>query len=191
MRCFIAIDIDESIKAALADLQDEIIAASGVRRGDVKRVRPEAMHLTLKFLGEIRDQQLVEVCNAVSEVAARHATFDLGVETVGCFGGRSARVVWVGAGLECEELSNLQSDLEQVSASIGFAPEARKFSGHLTLFRIRNARAGLKLAGLVERYRDFGLGSVRADSVSVYQSELRPQGPLYTRLGNFELSLKS
>ena len=69
----------------------------------------------------------------------------------------------------------------------GWPREARKFSGHLTLCRIRNARAGIKLAQLAKAYEDFKLGTMPADSVSVYQSELTPQGPIYTVLGKYEL----
>jgi 2'-5' RNA ligase len=65
--------------------------------------------------------------------------------------------------------------------------ENRKFSGHLTLCRIRNSKAGVKLAQLAQQYRNFKLGTVPADSLSVYQSELKPQGPIYTVLGRYEL----
>jgi 2'-5' RNA ligase len=62
MRCFIAIDIAEKIRAELADLQQDIADNAGVRKSDVKWVRPESMHLTLKFLGEIRDREVMDVC---------------------------------------------------------------------------------------------------------------------------------
>ncbi|MEJ2705762.1 MAG: RNA 2',3'-cyclic phosphodiesterase [Sedimentisphaerales bacterium] len=112
MRVFIAIDIDEQIRKGLSDLQDDLRGKADVRKGDVKWVRPEAMHLTLKFLGEIPDEQAVEVCNITKDVASGHRRFDVEVATVGCFGGRSARVLWVGAGLNCDELLRLQADLE-------------------------------------------------------------------------------
>ena len=188
MRCFIAINIDEQIKKSLDTLQNELRDKADVRKGDVKWVNPEAMHLTLKFLGEIRDEQAVEVCNITRDVASRHRSFDVDVETVGCFGGRSARVLWIGAGLNCDELLQLQEDLERQLESAGWPREARKFSAHLTLCRIRNTKAGFKLAQMVREYENLQLGSMPADSVTVYQSELTPQGPIYTPLGNYELS---
>lgn len=187
MRCFIAINIDEQIRKSLDTLQSELRGKAEVRKGDVKWVRPEAMHLTLKFLGEIRDEQAVEVCNITKEVANRHKSFDVDVETVGCFGGRSARVLWIGAGQNCDELLQLQEDLERQLESAGWPREARKFSAHLTLCRIRNAKAGFKLAQMVKEYENLHLGSMPADSVTVYQSELTPQGPIYTSLGNYAL----
>jgi 2'-5' RNA ligase len=109
------------------------------------------------------------------------------VETVGYFGDRSARVLWVGTGQNRENLLQLQSDLEQELALAGWPVETRKFSGHLTLCRVRNSKAGLKLAQMTEGYKDFKLGTVSAESVSVYQSELTPKGPVYTVLGNYKL----
>ena len=187
MRCFIAIDIDEQIRKDLGDIQDELRSKADVRKGDVKWVNPDLMHLTLKFLGEIRDEQSVEVCNITRDVASRHRRFDVDVETVGSFGGRSARVLWVGAGQNCSELMQLQEDLERQLESAGWPREVRKFSAHLTLCRIRNTKAGIKLAQLVRQYENVDLGTMPADSVSVYQSELTPNGPIYTALGNYAL----
>ncbi|MHC4326212.1 MAG: RNA 2',3'-cyclic phosphodiesterase [Planctomycetota bacterium] len=187
MRCFIAINIDEQIRKALARLQDELQGKADIKRSDAKWVNPETIHLTLKFLGEIKDEQVVDVCNITGDVAGRHESFELDVESVGHFGGRSARVLWVGMGQNSDKLLQLQQDLEQQLDLAGWPREARKFSGHLTLCRIRNTRAGVKLAQLARDYKDFKLGTVSADSVSVYQSRLMPQGPIYTVLGNYKL----
>lgn len=187
MRCFIAIDIDEEIRAELHDLQQELAESVDIKKSDVKWVRPEAMHLTLKFLGEIRDRELVDVCRVTEAVAAQHEAFSFAVREVGHFGGRSARVLWVGAGLDCPELLRLQADLEEKLAEAGWPKEGRKFSGHLTLCRVRNAKAGFKLAQITEQYKNVDLGTVRCGSISVYQSTLRPEGPIYTTLGNYRL----
>jgi len=187
MRCFIAINIDEQIRKALASLQDELQGKADIKKSDAKWVNPETIHLTLKFLGEIKDEQAVDICNITGDVASRHETFELHVESVGHFGGRSARVLWVGTGQNCDKLLQLQEDLEQQLDLAGWPREARKFSGHLTLCRIRNTRAGVKLAQLAREYKDFKLGTMPADLVSVYQSQLTPRGPIYTVLGKYEL----
>ena len=187
MRCFIAINIDEQIRKALADLQEELQDKADIKRGDAKWVNPENIHLTLKFLGEIRDEQIMDICNITGDVVSRHKSFELDIESVGYFGGRSARVLWVGTGQNCEKLLQLQQDLEQQLDLAGWPKEARKFSGHLTMCRIRNTRAGIKLAQLAREYKDFKLGTMPADSVSVYQSQLTPLGPIYTVLGKYEL----
>jgi 2'-5' RNA ligase len=187
MRCFIAININETIRKALAKLQNELQGEADVKKSDVKWVNPENIHLTLKFLGEIKDEQIVDVCNITGDVAGRHKAFELDIESVGHFGGRSARVLWVGMGQNSEKLLQLQQDLEQQLDSAGWHKEARKFSGHLTLCRIRNTKAGIILARLAQEYKDFKLGTAPVDSVSVYQSQLTPKGPIYTVLGKYEL----
>jgi len=191
MRVFIAIDIDEVIKKNLADLQSKLQTKVDIERGDVKWVNPNNMHLTLKFLGETRDAQVVEICNIAKDVASRHKKFDIGVETVGYFGGKSARVLWVGAGHDCDELLALHRDLEEKLAEAGWSKENRKYSVHLTLCRIRNSKAGLKLAQLTDDYKDFKLGTIAADAITVYQSELTSSGPNYTVLGNYGLADRS
>jgi 2'-5' RNA ligase len=187
MRVFIAIDIDEDNRAALGNLQQRLQSKVDIKKSDAKWVKPENIHLTLKFLGEIRDEQVVDVCNVVKEVADRHNSFDLDIESVGHFGGRNARVLWIGTGKGRENLLQLQKDLEQQLASAGWPPEKRAYSGHLTLCRVRHPKAGFKLAQIAGEYRDFKLGIMPAESVSVYQSELTPAGPIYTVLGEYEL----
>jgi 2'-5' RNA ligase len=187
MRCFIAIDIDEKIRSALGDLQQQLQNGVDVKKGDVNWVNPDNIHLTLKFLGEIKDEKVAEICNIVKDVADRHKSFELDIESVGHFGGRSPKVLWVGTGKGAENLLELQEDIEESLASAGWPEETREFAGHLTLCRIRHPAAGAKLAQVSEDYKDFKLGTMPADSVSVYQSELKPSGPVYTLLGNYKL----
>jgi 2'-5' RNA ligase len=187
MRCFIAIDIDEKIRSALSGLQRQLRGSVDVKKGDINWVNPDNIHLTLKFLGEIKDEKVVEVCNIVKAVAGRHRSFELDIESVGHFGGTSPKVLWVGTGKGGENLLELQKDIEESLALAGWPEETREFSGHLTLCRIRNPKAGIKLAQASVDYKDFKLGTMPADSVCVYQSELTPAGPIYTVLGNYKL----
>jgi 2'-5' RNA ligase len=187
MRCFIAIDLDEEIRRQLAKLQQEMQRKVDVRRGDVKWVKPDLIHLTLKFLGEVRDDNIAEVCKAVDDVAGGHGDFELEVGGVGYFGKGSAKVLWVGAGAHSSELTGLQSDIEQDLAKAGWREENRRFTGHLTLCRIRNPRAGRALAELSGEYENFDIGLLEVDSVCVYQSELTPSGPIYTVLSRSRL----
>jgi len=186
MRVFIAIDIGEKIRKGLSDLQTELQSKVDIKKSDAKWVNPKNIHLTLNFLGEIKDEQVVDVCNITRDVASRHKSFELDVESVGYFGGKSAKVLWVGIGKGSDNLLKLQKDLEQQLDSAGWPAEKREFSGHLTLCRIRNPKAGIKLAQMSEGYRDFKVGSMPAESLTVYQSQLTPSGPVYTVLGNYE-----
>jgi len=188
MRVFIAIDVGEEIRASLSSLQQQLQGEIDIKKSDVKWVQPGNIHLTLKFLGEIKDEQAVEVCKITKDVAGRNKNFELDIESVGSFGGRSARVVWVGTGRGSDDLLRLQEDLDEQLAAAGWPKDTRKFAGHLTLCRVRNPKAGFKLAQTSKDYRDFKLGTISADSVAVYQSQLTPRGPVYTVLGNYKLS---
>jgi 2'-5' RNA ligase len=187
MRCFIAIDIDEEIRSALGGLQRKLRDSVDVKKGDINWVNPDNIHLTLKFLGEIKDEKAAEICNIVKDVAGRHKSFELDIESVGHFGGASPKVSWVGTGKGKENLLELQKDIEESLVLADWPEETREFSGHLTLCRIRNPKAGMKLAQASEDYKDFKVGTLSADSVCVYQSELTPGGPVYTLLGNYKL----
>ncbi len=107
MRVFIATDIDEAVRKGIGALQRELMGKVRLGKGDVKWVSPDAMHLTLKFMGEVGDEQAVEICNIVKNVAAEHKSFQLSIETVGYFGGKSARVLWVGTGAGSDDLRRL------------------------------------------------------------------------------------
>jgi 2'-5' RNA ligase len=187
MRLFIAIDIDEKNKAALSDLQTQLRSKADVKKGDVKWVSVGNIHLTLKFLGEVEEDKLPEICMITEDVASSHEPFDLSIESVGHFGGKSATVLWVGTGEGTQELLQLQKDLETGLASAGWPAEERLFSGHLTLARIKNPKAGFKIPQLAQQYKNFELGVLSVDSINVYKSQLTPDGPVYTLLGNYKL----
>ena len=126
MRVFIAIDIDGRTRAALGKLESGIeglAKEAGVRKGDVKWVRPEAIHLTLKFIGEVDDKSVAEICNIVKNVACSYKGFEIDIESVGYFGGRSATVLWVGTGQGSDELRRLQKDLDGQLSEAGWPME--------------------------------------------------------------------
>ncbi|MFH1370118.1 MAG: RNA 2',3'-cyclic phosphodiesterase [Planctomycetota bacterium] len=196
MRCFIAIDIDKKIRDSIADLQKQLKAKVDIKKGDVKWVEPDNIHITMKFLGEIKDEQVVKVCEISKQVAEAYKNFTLDIETVGSFphlgsltgGGRSAKVVWVGVGKGAEELLALQQYLEDQLLQAGYPKENREFAAHLTLCRVRNHKAGVKLAEACKTFKDYKLGSISADAVCVYQSQLTPAGPIYTLLASYKLA---
>jgi 2'-5' RNA ligase len=187
MRVFIAIDIDDKIRKVIADLQKQIASKVSVKQGDLKWVEPNNIHLTLKFLGEISDEQLEEVKEIVNTVAPAHQKFNLDIESVGSFGGRSAKIVWVGAGKGTDALLALQKDLDDLLAQAGYPKEEREFSAHLTLCRVNHPIAGLKMGEAIAQFSHLKLGSIAADAIYIYQSQLTPQGPIYTMLSDFKL----
>lgn len=178
MRLFVAIDIDSHVRDRIEQIQRKLKQdPSGPGRG-LKWVRPEQIHLTLKFLGEVRDKMVTQVCDVVTRTAARCDNFDMHVRGLGVFG-RPARVVW--AGIEpCPALMKLQAELENEFEKIGWDKESRPFAGHLTLCRVKNAAAGKKLAQMIESGSDEIFGSVWAKKAVLYESRLNADGPQYS-----------
>jgi 2'-5' RNA ligase len=189
MRLFIAIEIDQKTRDAIGRLQQDIAARAQIDRKQVKWVKPASIHLTLKFLGEVKDERVNEICQAIEQVAARHKAFSLDIEGVGHFGRPAPRVLWVGTGSGTQPLRDLQADLEQTLDEIGWPPENREFSGHLTLARIKNKKAGHKILEITadDKYKDLHLETIAADAVKLYQSTLTPSGAEYTVLANYNL----
>lgn len=185
MRCFIAVDIDDCVRSEIADLQDQLRRAADLKKSDAKWVDPENIHLTLKFLGEVKDQEISDVCRIVSEVAEKHRRFSVEIENIGTFG-RPARVVWAGVN-DAGDLADLQGDLDGRLGQTGWPQDRKRFSGHLTLCRVKNARAGKYMHQLVSSWDTVRLGSVSIDSIYVYRSDLTKEGPIYTVVSSSSL----
>jgi 2'-5' RNA ligase len=189
VRTFIAIELDETINAALTDLQEQLKAKAP--RGSVRWVRPEGIHLTLKFLGDVPVSRIEVVEQTLAQACAGFPAFSFSVGELGCFPNpRRPRVVWVGVQEESGTLKRLQKAVEDGMAKLGFAPEGRRFHAHLTLGRTqRRASSGdVRRLGQLVSETDIGeLGQMEARAVSLIKSDLRPTGAVYTRLAEARL----
>ncbi len=186
MRLFIAIDIDKKMQEDVGILQNRIRTKARLEKSDAAWVKPEQMHLTLKFLGEIEDECAPEIIRITNEVAASHKSFSTEVEKIGTFG-RPAKVVWVGIGEKSRELTALQKDLEERLAEAGWPKDERGFTGHLTLCRTKSFKAGRIIGDITPHYASEQLGSQNVDALYVYKSQLTPEGPVYTLLHKAQL----
>jgi len=182
IRTFIAIELPETFRDKLRSLLGEF-KKSGA---DVKWVRPEGIHLTLKFLGSVSRESLEKVALAVKPAVERFDPFELKAQGVGCFPAlHNPRVVWAGLGKQEESLSRLQREIELKAADLGFSPEERRFSPHLTLGRVRSPKGRDALIALIENKSKVDLASFLADRVAIFRSDLRPDGAVYTKLFEF------
>lgn len=190
MRCFAAIELDGAIQKKLGQLQGRFQREYRLRDPEIKWVRPGNIHLTLKFLGEVPDSQITQVCSAVSQAASQAKPFEIEIGDCGCFPPRgAARVMWVGVVAGIEPLAALQQELELSLIDLGFEPESRPFRGHLTLARIKNARVGHLVREVVEGVGPVSLGMQSAAEITVFQSQLARGGPTYIPLHHAPLSL--
>jgi 2'-5' RNA ligase len=188
-RTFIAIELDEELRDNLGRLQDRL--TEQVAPGSVRWVRPEGIHLTLKFLGDTTVDKVEEVKAALAQAAAEVGPFSFTVTGLGCFpNARRPRVVWVGIQELTGALARLRDAVEDHVAPLGFPTEKRRFSPHLTLGRVhrRASKSEVREIGEVVASSTIGIvGDLSVASVSYIKSELKPGGAVYTILSEAAL----
>lgn len=194
IRTFVAIELDAPLRKALAQLQTDLRSLLQKTMGPEVRiqwVRPESVHLTLKFLGDIPEARIPEIQTALARVAGAHAGCTVDVGGLGAFpDARAPRVLWVGLSGQVEGVTRLAAAVERALEVLGFAPEPKPFNPHLTLARIkersRDIGRALDAGRMLERASSIGTVTVKA--IALMKSELKPSGAVYTKL--YEVSLK-
>lgn len=180
-RTFIGIAATDELRSSAQELTARL--QPHVR--DVRWVLPENLHYTLSFLGDISDQDLASVCGLIEAVASDCEPFSLETVGVRAFPSLSRpRTIWIGAGEGAEELCNLQGEIEQSLAGLGFRGENRQYVPHLTIGRAGRTRAATAntLPAVLESLTDFSAGTLPVDEVTIYASRLRREGPEYSVL---------
>ena len=176
VRIFIALELPGVVGRTLGDT----IGILRVLGNQVRWVRPEGVHLTLKFLGDVDEARAPEVVACVQQASGKVAPFTVRTSGLGGFPDRErARVVWVGIAGDLQPLALLQREIEGALAQIGFPEDRRKFFPHLTLGRVRRRPVSLP-SGATESVQSVNF---RVDRVTVMKSDLRPDGAVYTPLG--------
>lgn len=185
IRSFIAVEIPEKIISSIDRVQ-EGIKNYGFK---IRWVRPERIHLTLKFLGNIKAADTENVGRAVFEAAKAYTPLSLKVKGIGVFPGiRRPRVVWVGITGQLETLGRLQKTLDENLEAIGFPKEKRPFKGHLTLGRIQKKIDTKTFIEALDTFGNFETETFTADRVVLYKSELKASGAVYTKLMSARLA---
>jgi 2'-5' RNA ligase len=184
VRTFIAVELSEDLREELGLLQDEL--RTQLPPGSVRWVRPEGIHLTLKFLGDTPVGQVDQVKAALAEAAAEVGSFRVTVRGLGCFPNtRRPRVIWVGLEEPTGALQRLRDAVEAHIAPIGFPTERRRFSPHLTLGRVQRRATSSEVREIGQRVAASAVGLVgemEAATVSCIKSDLKPSGAVYTTL---------
>lgn len=183
IRTFIAIELSDEIRAEIARVED-ILREEG---GDVRWVRPENLHLTLKFLGDLEEGRIEEVVGGVRNAAQECAPFELVLFGAGAFPNfRRPRVIWIGAREEGGVLKRVHRNIEDELSRSGFPRDRKRFSPHLTIGRVRSARGMESVAEALQRV-EIAPRAMTVEEIAVMKSDLRPTGPIYTRLGGAKL----
>lgn len=185
IRSFIAIELPDELKLELTQLEARLKAD---RQPWVKWVDPYSIHLTLKFLGNIAADRIGEITRAMEEAAQGISPLHLEVKGLGVFPNvRRVQVAWVGLGGDIDQLSRLQKRLESNLAPLGFAPESRAFTPHLTLARLRDQASPDERQRFGQRIVDTRFETacvIKADAISLMRSQLTREGAIYSRIGS-------
>jgi 2'-5' RNA ligase len=184
LRSFVALDIGADVRRDLAAAQEQLKAA----KASVRWVPAENLHLTLKFLGNIAEERVPSIMDALAAAAQGIGPFDMRVCGLGAFPSlRRPRVVWAGVREGAEQATHLAQAVERELGSLGFEPEKRQFSAHITLGRVRSAAGVGALAALIEKQTGADFGTVQVQRIALMKSELRPSGAVYSMLGEVPL----
>lgn len=185
IRAFIAVALPAHVTGALGRLQAQL-KNFGIR---MKYTEPENIHLTLKFLGDIREGDARAIRDKLTEVVSGFSPMEIYAKGLGVFPGiRKPRVLWAGVAGQTEILENLQQSVEDAMAGLGFERENRRFAGHLTLGRFKGRADSLLLSDAIRKYGDFESDPFIAESLGLFESTLTPKGPVYRKLSGHLLS---
>ncbi len=170
MRTFVAVDLPDKMREKIGEV------AANFNRTGVKLVKPELVHVTIKFLGEVEERVVKEICTALSQVTTQ--PFDARLKGVGVFPKPShIRVIWLGV---TGNFDPLHSEVEKILEPFGFAPEDT-FVAHATIARVKRVsrETRIELGAEASKLAETIIGEFTVDSISVKKSTLTPQGPIY------------
>ncbi|MFC1901199.1 RNA 2',3'-cyclic phosphodiesterase [Chloroflexota bacterium] len=188
IRSFIAIELPDELKLKLGQIEANLKTEG---QSGVKWVNPDSIHLTLKFLGNIAADRTGEITVAIEKSIQGLSPFQLKAEGLGAFPNlRRVNVVWVGLHGDMEKLKALQQKLESNLEPLGFPPESRAFTAHLTLARVNNRASPedrQRLGKLISE-TDFSSEVMDVKAINLMKSQLTRQGAIYSRISTVDLS---
>ena len=186
IRAFIAATLAPAVVEEIAKVRTTLQEA----KGDIRWTRIEGVHLTLKFLGDLARTQVEPILATLTETLRERPPLLLLAQGLGGFPTlKRPRVVWVG--IKGEGLSELSETIETALVPLDFPPEERPFTPHLTLGRVRSLRGWEQVLAVVKAYEHVRFGESMVSAVTLYQSELRPEGAVYRPLGIVSLGIFS
>jgi RNA 2',3'-cyclic 3'-phosphodiesterase len=184
IRAFIAIEIPPALREQIAV---QSLALKKALPVGIRWAAPQNIHLTLKFLGDIAPTSLPNLNHALAAITAQQTTFDISVGGFGVFPSpKSPRILWIGI-QPPPDLAHLHRAIETTCARLGYPPEEKPFNPHLTLGRLRDQADMTSLRPALQQIQIGPLGQITVSSLTLFRSDLRPQGPIYAPLAHFPL----
>jgi len=177
MRCFVCIEINKpEIISNILQFQEEFSSINA----KIKFVEAENLHFTLKFLGEIDQSFVKDIYLIMQKIPI--SPFLMALENVGTFPPNRPRVVWVGISEGRDELISITSFLDHNLRDLGFKPEKRDFTPHLTVGRVKFLNDRKSFVDILQKRKDFQFGRMNVTSIQLMKSVLSSKGPTYTTL---------
>ena len=179
IRTFIAFEIPEHVLSAIGKIQGVLKSY----RFNIKWVRPESIHLTLKFLGNIDSAAVEPIESVLRATVEPFAPISIQAKGLGVFPGlKRPRVIWIGITGQIDRLIGLQRNLDKNLNEIGFSQDKRPFKGHLTLGRAKGRIDARRMQSVLTKYNEFEAEPFTVGSLILYKSDLHPTGAVYTKL---------
>jgi 2'-5' RNA ligase len=186
IRSFISFDISsEEILKKILQIQEKLAETEA----DLKLVKPKNIHITMRFLGEISQETIEKVIEQMNKIKSK--SFDIELKEIGTFPNiKYPRVIWIGIKKGSTELKEIHTQLEPRLVRIGFNPDKKGFSPHLTIARVRSGRNRETLADVLGHIKLYEIGIIRAEILKLKKSNLTPSGPIYTTMHEVVLDSK-
>jgi len=179
IRSFIAIEIPSDIQSELRKALNHFKNLTG----KISWAKPEGIHITLKFLGDIQEALIEALQDKLERLAADYQAFPLVLTGIGAFPNTTyPRVIWVGIQDASGSLIKMQQRLEKDLQPLGFDPEERDFSPHLTLGRVKSLQSKGEFLRKINTFPKFSVNTFVAEKVNLMKSQLTPSGAIYTAL---------
>lgn len=178
IRSFIAFDLDnELVIKRLSEAQTTLVNTGA----NLKLVKPQNIHITMRFLGNISPSMVNSIHEEMEKIS--FASFDVEIKGLGVFPKlKYARVIWAGIRKGADELTNVFNQLEPLLRKLGFKPDSKGFSPHLTIARVKTGKNKTELVQRIQELADYEFGIIRADCLKLKKSVLTPKGPIYSTL---------
>jgi RNA 2',3'-cyclic 3'-phosphodiesterase len=186
IRSFLALELPPPIKHELLRIHGELKRLSL----DVRWVRPEGVHLTVVFMGDVRDGDIPAMIEGIGEVCSHYGPFPITLRSMGCFpNSRNPRVLWLGVEGDLGRMSRFRDDLQEKLLPFGIRPEKRGIRPHLTVGRFKKpGKRAAELDELLLKHRGLTSPVCSLNELILFRSDLKPGGAVYTKMGSWELS---
>ena len=181
IRSFLAFDLENDTVLNRLKAAQALLVQTGA---DLKLVEPQNIHITVRFLGDITPDTAEKIFEEMKKT--QFTPFNVQISGLGVFPDlRYPRVVWAGMTEGADQLKNIFSQLEPRLRGLGFTPDLKGFSPHLTIARVRSGTNKAQLAEFVSKNANYDFGAIKAECLRLKKSDLTPKGPIYSTIKEF------